>query len=132
MNPFSHLSALFSFIFRAVVRIKRKREFFHKGVGGRRPGDRNDGRAPESAWGRSVWPLAFHKLVAVSDRREFVEQRMVEVDFTPNPLGRRTPGALFLDRVLRGDAVDWTMSNVPPGKVDRMLVALGLYHVLVR
>jgi hypothetical protein len=41
-------------------------------------------------------------------------------------------GALFLDRVLRGDAVDLTVRDVPPGKVDHMLAVLGLYHVRVR
>ena len=34
-----------------------------------------------------------------------------------------------MDRVLRGDAVDWTTRDVPPGKVNRVLAALGLYHV---
>ena len=37
--------------------------------------------------GWSVWPLAFHELVVASNRRMFVEQRMAEVDFTPDPLG---------------------------------------------
>jgi hypothetical protein len=28
--------------------------------------------------------------------------------------------------------VDWTARDVPPGEVNRMLAALGLYHVRVR
>ena len=57
---------------------------------------------------------------------------MAGADFTPEPLGPRTAGAYFLNRVLRGDAVDWTTREVLPGEVDRMLAALGLYHVWVR
>jgi hypothetical protein len=82
--------------------------------------------------GRSVWPLVFHELMAADDRREFVGQRLARADFTPNPLGPRTAGAGFLNRVLRGDAVDWTTRNVLLGEADRMLALLGLYHVRVR
>ena len=81
--------------------------------------------------GRLVWPLGFHELLAASDRQAFVAQRLAMADFTPEPLEPRTPGALFLERVLRGEAVDWMTRNVPPGEVDRVLVALGLYHVRV-
>jgi hypothetical protein len=78
-----------------------------------------------------VWPLTFHKLMVAADCHEFVGRRSAEVDFTPEPLGPMTAGAYFLNRMLRGDAVDWTTRNVPPGKVDRILAALGLYHVRV-
>jgi hypothetical protein len=37
-----------------------------------------------------------------------------------------------LDRVLRGNEVDWGTGDVPPGKVNCVLAALGLYHVRVR
>ena len=53
-------------------------------------------------------------------------------DFMPEPLGPRMAWAYFLNRVLRGDVVEWTTRDVPPCKVDRMLAALGLYHVRVR
>jgi hypothetical protein len=79
-----------------------------------------------------VWPLAFHELMAADDQRKFVGQRLAGADFTPDPLGPRTAGACFLNRVLCGEVVDWTTRDVPPGEVDRMLVALGLYHVRVR
>ena len=79
--------------------------------------------------GRSVWPLAFHGLMAAGDCREFVGRRLVVADFTPDPLGPRTAGAYFLDRVLCGDLVDWMTRDVPPGKVDCVLAALGLYRV---
>ena len=82
--------------------------------------------------GWSVWPLVFHKLMTAGDRREFMGRRMAEVDFMPNPLGPRMAGAFFLDRVLRGDAVDWTTRDIPPGDVDRILAALRLYHVKVQ
>jgi hypothetical protein len=82
--------------------------------------------------GRSVWPLVFHELMAADDRREFVGRRLAGADFTPEPLGPRTAGAYFLSRVLRGDAVDWTTRDVPPGEVDCVLAVLGLYHVQVR
>jgi hypothetical protein len=36
-----------------------------------------------------------------------------------------------LNRVLWGDAVDWTTPDVPLGKVDHVLAALGLYHLRV-
>jgi hypothetical protein len=62
----------------------------------------------------------------------FMEQRMAEVDFTLLPLGPRMTGARFLVHVLQGDAVDWNTCNVPPGKVDHVLAALGLYHMRVR
>jgi hypothetical protein len=81
--------------------------------------------------GRSVWPLTFHELMAADDWREHVGQRLAVADFMPEPLEPRTAGAYFLNRVLRGDAVDWTTRDVPPGEVDRVLAALGLYHVLV-
>jgi hypothetical protein len=79
-----------------------------------------------------MWPLAFHELMAVDDHHEFIEQRLAEADFTPDPLGPRTVGACFLNCVLRGYAVDWATRNVPQGKVDRVLAALGLYHVRVQ
>ena len=82
--------------------------------------------------GRSVWPLAFHELMAADDPRAHVGRRLAGADFTPEPLGPQTAGAWFLDRVLRGEAVDWTAQDVPPGEVDRVLAALGLYHVRVR
>jgi hypothetical protein len=82
--------------------------------------------------GRLVWPLAFHELMAADDRHEHVGRRLAEADFTPEPLGPRMAGAYFLNCVLRGDAVDWTTRDVPPGKVDRVLAALGLHHVRVR
>ena len=82
--------------------------------------------------GRSVWPLAFHELMAADDPRAHVGRRLAGADFTPEPLGPQTAGAWFLDRVLRGEAVDWTAQEVPPGEVDRVLAALGLYHVRVR
>jgi hypothetical protein len=50
-------------------------------------------------------------------------------DLTPDPLGPRTGGAYFLNRVLWGDVVDWMTHDVPPGEVDRMLAVLRLYHV---
>jgi hypothetical protein len=40
-------------------------------------------------------------------------------------------GAYYLSRVLRGGDVDWTSRDVTLGKVDRVLAALGLYHVRV-
>ena len=82
--------------------------------------------------GRSVWPLAFHELMAAGDRREHVGQRLAAADFEPEQLEPRTAGAYFVNRVLRGEAVDWTTRDVPPGEVDRVLAALGLYHVRVR
>ncbi len=82
--------------------------------------------------GRSVWPLVFYKLMAADDRREHVGRRLAEADFMPEPLGPKTAWAYFLNRVLRGDAVDWTTHDVPPGEVDRVLAVLGLYHVRVR
>ncbi len=81
--------------------------------------------------GRSVWPLAFHELMAAEDRREHVGQRLAVGDFMPEPLEPRSAGAYFLNRVLRGEAVDWLTRDVPPGEVDRVLAALGLYHVRV-
>ena len=74
--------------------------------------------------GRSVWPLTFHELT--------VGQHLAGADFTPEPLGPRRAGVYFLNHVLRGDAVDWTTCDVPPGEVDRVLAVLGLYHVRVR
>ena len=82
--------------------------------------------------GRSVWPLAFHELMAAGDRRAFVEERLAGVDFVPDRLGPRTGGAIFCDHVLRGDAVDWGSRDLPTGEVDRVLAALGLYHLRVR
>ena len=82
--------------------------------------------------GWSVWPLAFHKLMVAGDRREFVGRQLAKADFTPKPLGPRMVGAYFLNRVLWGDAMDWTTRNVLPGKVDHVLAALGLYHVRVQ
>ncbi len=79
-----------------------------------------------------MWPLAFHELAAASDRRVHVEQRMAGVDFVPDRLGPRSAGALFLERVLRGEAVDWATRDVPPGEVDCVLAALGLLHVRVK
>jgi hypothetical protein len=79
-----------------------------------------------------VWPLAFHELMAVDDRREHVGRRLAGADFTLEPLGPQTAGAYFLNRVLRGDAVNWTTRDMPPGEVDRVLPVLGLYHVRVR
>jgi hypothetical protein len=81
---------------------------------------------------QSVWPLAFHELMVAGDHREFVGQRVAAADFMPKPLGPRMARAYFLNRVLWGDEVDWTTQDVPPGKVDRVLAALGLYHVQVR
>jgi hypothetical protein len=37
-----------------------------------------------------------------------------------------------LNRVFWGDAVDWTTHDVPPGEIDHVLAALGLYHMQVR
>jgi hypothetical protein len=82
--------------------------------------------------GRPVWPLAFHELAAASNRLLHVEQPMVGVDFVPGQLGARTAGAVFLDRILRGEAVDWAMRGVPLGEADRVLAALGLLHVRVK
>jgi hypothetical protein len=82
--------------------------------------------------GRSVWPLTFHKLMVADNRRKLVGWRLAGADFTPGPLGPRTAGAYFLNRMLQGDAVDWTTRDVPPGEVDGVLAALGLYHVRVR
>lgn len=82
--------------------------------------------------GRWVWPHAFYELAAASDRRGFVAQRLAGADFRPEGLGPRTAGAGFLARVLRGDDVNWGTGDVPPGEVDRVLAALGLYHVRVR
>jgi hypothetical protein len=82
--------------------------------------------------GRSVWPFAFHELMAAGDRREHVGWRLAGADFTPESLGPRTAGAYFLSRVLWGEAVDWVTCDVPPCEVDRVLAALGLYHVWVR
>ena len=81
--------------------------------------------------GLSVWPLAFHELMVADDRHEHVGRRLAEANFVPEPLEPRTAGAYFLNLVLRGDAVDWTTHDVPPGEVDRALAALGLYHVRV-
>ena len=82
--------------------------------------------------GRSVWPLVFHELMASGDRRAFVEERLAGADFVPDRLGLRTGGAIFYDRVLRGDAVDWGSRDIPAGKVNRVIAALGLCHVRVR
>jgi hypothetical protein len=79
--------------------------------------------------GQSVWLLAFHELMAADDRREFVEQRLAEADFTPDSLGPRMTGAPVLNRGLYGYAVAWTTRNMQLGEVDRVLAALGLYHV---
>jgi hypothetical protein len=82
--------------------------------------------------GRSVWPLAFHELMAAEDRHKHVGQRLAAADFVLEPLEPRSTGANFLNRVLRGEAVDWTSRDVPPCEVDCVLAALGLYHVRVR
>ena len=82
--------------------------------------------------GWAVWLLAFHELMAADARRECVGRRLAGADFMPEPLGPRMAGAYFLNRVLRGDVVDWTTRDVLLCKVDRMLAALGLYHVRVR
>jgi hypothetical protein len=50
--------------------------------------------------GRSVWPLTFHELMAADDRREHVGRRLAEADFMPEPLGPRTAGVYFLNRLL--------------------------------
>jgi hypothetical protein len=70
--------------------------------------------------------------MAAEDRREHVGQHLAAADFVLEPLELRSAGANFLNRVLRGEAVDWTSRDVPPGEVDRVLAALGLYHVRVR
>lgn len=80
--------------------------------------------------GRSVWPLAFHELMAAEDRREFVEERLAGADFVPDRLGRW--GAAFRERVVSGGAVNWAREDLPQGEADRVLAALGLYHVRVR
>ncbi len=82
--------------------------------------------------GRPVWPLAFHELAAAGDPRAHVEQRMAGVDFKPGWLGPGTAGAVFLECVLRGEAVDWSTRGVPPGEADRVLASLGLLHVRVK
>jgi hypothetical protein len=82
--------------------------------------------------GWPVWPLAFHELAAAGDRRAHVEQRMAGVDFEPGRVGPGTPGAVFLERVLRGEAVDWSTHGVPLGEADRVLASLGLLHVRVK
>jgi hypothetical protein len=96
------------------------------------PGTRMTGVHLRVLGGPSVWPLVFHELMAAEDRRQHVGQRLAEADFEPEPLKPRSAGAYFLNRVLRGEAVDWTSRDVPPGEVDRVLAALGLYHVRVR
>ena len=88
------------------------------GWGGGDPGLGMTGVHLRVLGGRSVWPLTFHELM--------VGQRLAGADFTPEPLGPRTAGAYLLNRVLRGDAVDWTTRDVPPGEVDCVLAALGL------
>ncbi len=82
--------------------------------------------------GQSVWPLTFHELMAAGDRRTFMEERLSRANFVPDRLEQRTPGAIFCDRVLRGDAVDWMARDLPPGETNCVLAALGLYHVWVR
>ena len=83
--------------------------------------------------GRPVWPLAFHELVAASDRRVHVEQRMTGVDFVPGPLRRGSPGEAFLGRILEGeDGIDWSTRAIPSGEADCVLAALGLLHVRVK
>ena len=57
--------------------------------------------------GRSVWPLAFHELMAAGNRCEHVGRRLAGADFTPESLGPRTAGAYFLNRVIRGEVVHW-------------------------
>jgi hypothetical protein len=69
--------------------------------------------------------------MVADDQREHVGQRLAEADFVPEPLEPWTAGAYFLNLVLRGDAVDWMTRDVLPGEVDRVLAALGLYHVRV-
>ena len=39
---------------------------------------------------------------------------------------------MFFEPRATWGAVDWTTRDVPPGEVDRVLAALGLYHVRVR
>jgi hypothetical protein len=56
--------------------------------------------------GRSVWPLAFHELMAADNQREHVGRCLAGADFTPEPLGPRTAGAYFMNHVLQGDVVD--------------------------
>jgi hypothetical protein len=56
--------------------------------------------------GWSVWPLAFHELMAADDCREHVGRRLAAADFTPEPLGPRTTGAYFLNYMLWG--MRWT------------------------
>ena len=82
--------------------------------------------------GRWVWPHAFFELAAARNRRSLVRQWMAEADFVPRELGPRTAGYCFLDCVLWGEDVDWGTCDVPGGEVDRVLAALGLYHVRVR
>ena len=74
---------------------------------------------------------SLNELMAAGDRREHVGRHLAGADFTPKSLGPRTAGAYFLNRVLRGEAVDWATCDVPPCEVDRVLAALGLYHVRV-
>ena len=57
---------------------------------------------------------------------------MTLMDTQACSVGPRTAGAYVLNCVLRGEAVDWATRDVPPCEVDRVLAALGLYHVRVR
>ena len=57
---------------------------------------------------------------------------MAGVDFVPGRMGAGTAGAVFLERVLRGEAVDWSTRGLPPDEADRVLAALGLLHVRVK
>jgi hypothetical protein len=82
--------------------------------------------------GQPVWPLAFHELVAASNRRAYVEQQKVGADFVPGPLGPQGAGAALLDRILQGEVINLATREVPPGEADCVLVVLGLLHVRVR
>ena len=101
------------------------------GWGDSAPGFGMTGVTKRVLGGRWVWPHAFFMLAAARDWRSLMGHRMAEVDDMPGELGPQTVGYCFLDRVLRGEDVDWGTRDVPEGEVDRVLAALGLYHVRV-
>jgi hypothetical protein len=79
-----------------------------------------------------VWPLAFHQLVAVRDRRAFVEQHLEGHDFSAVPVGPQTDDGHFLEGVLEGHLGEWEFTHMSAEEAGCVLVVLGLMHMRVK
>jgi hypothetical protein len=82
--------------------------------------------------GRPVWPLAFHELVAASDRCALVEQHLEWRDFSPVPLGLRSFGVRHLEELLSGYCNKWGPVWMPADEADCVLAALCLLHMRMK